>query len=69
MEQDDWLTNYRQDQGIKFSMQNVLHKAKYLDTNLPVFDIFLQNKKELQMYFDDFFPDILLESKIKFKPY
>lgn len=69
MEQDDWLSNYSQDQGIRFSMQNVLHKAKYLDKDLPVFDIFLQNKKELQIHFDAFFPDILLESKIKFKPY
>lgn len=63
MEQDDWLTNYRTDQGIKFSMQNVLNKAKYLEKNIPVFDIFLESKSELQIYFDEFFPDILLECK------
>lgn len=68
MEQDDWLSNYRQDQGIKFSMQNVLHKAKYLDTSIPIFDTFLQNKKELQIHFDAFFPDILLECTRKYKP-
>lgn len=68
MEQDDWLSNYRQDQGIKFSMQNVLHKAKYLDKNLSVFDIFLQNKQELQLYFDAFFPAILLECEKNYKP-
>ncbi len=67
MEKDDWLSNYRKEQGIKFSMQNVLHKAKYLDKDLPVFDIFLKNKKELQIYFDQFFPDILFECKNNFK--
>ncbi len=63
MEQDDWLTNYRQDQGIKFSMQNVLNKAKYLDKSIPVFDTFLKNKEPLQLWFDQFFPDILEECK------
>lgn len=59
MEQDDWLYNYREDQGIKFSMQNVLNKAKYLDTNIPVFEAFLQNKAMLQKCYNDFFPDLL----------
>ncbi|WP_379969097.1 ACP phosphodiesterase [Epilithonimonas sp. UC225_85] len=63
MEKEDWLSNYRQDQGIKFSMQNVLNKAKYLDKDLPVFDVFLENKDQLQYYFDNFFPDILSECK------
>lgn len=63
MEQDDWLTNYRQDQGIKFSMQNVLNKAKYLEKSIPVFDTFLKNKEPLQFWFDQFFPDILEECK------
>lgn len=67
MEQDDWLTNYRTDQGIKFSMQNVLNKAKYLEKNIPVFDLFLKNKKELQFYFNKFFPDIVSECTKTFK--
>lgn len=67
MEHDDWLTNYRQDQGIKFSMQNVLHKAKYLEKDIPVFEVFLEHKTELQIYFDRFFPDILLECKNNFE--
>jgi acyl carrier protein phosphodiesterase len=68
MEQDDWLTNYRQDQGIMFSMQNVLHKAQYLDKDIPVFNLFLKHKDELQIYFDNFYPDILSYCQINFKP-
>lgn len=63
MEQDDWLYNYRENQGIQFSMRNVLHKAKYLETDIPVFEAFLQNKKILQQCYNEFFPD--LEAHIK----
>nr|WP_314498952.1 ACP phosphodiesterase [uncultured Chryseobacterium sp.] len=63
MEHDDWLYNYRNDQGIKFSIQNVLHKAKYLDQGIPVFQAFLDNKDVLQKCYDDFFPDLLAHVK------
>lgn len=67
MEQDDWLTNYRQDWGIRFSMQNVLNKAKYLEKDLPVFDIFLNNKEKLGYFFDRFFPEIFSVCEREFK--
>lgn len=63
MEHDDWLYNYREDWGIKFSIQNVLNKAKYLDKNIPVFEAFLDNKDVLQKCYDDFFPDLLAHAK------
>ncbi|MGI9580840.1 ACP phosphodiesterase [Chryseobacterium sp. RRHN12] len=63
MEQDDWLYNYREDWGIKFSIQNVLNKAKYLDKDIPVFEAFLKNKDRLQQCYDDFFPDLLAHTK------
>ena len=63
MEKDNWLYNYRADWGIEFSMKNVLNKAKYLDKNTHVFDVFLQNKAQLKVHFDAFFPDILVEAQ------
>lgn len=63
MEYDDWLFNYREDWGIKFSMQNVLNKAKYLDKDIPVFQAFLDHKDILQKCYDDFFPDLLAHAK------
>ena len=63
MEQDDWLYNYREDWGIKFSIQNVLNKAKYLDKDIPVFEAFLTHKEFLQECYDDFFPDLLAHAK------
>ena len=61
MEKDNWLYNYREDWGIEFSMKNVLNKAKYLNKNLPVFEVFLSSKPQLQNHFDHFFPDVLAE--------
>ena len=61
MEKDNWLYNYRSDLGIEFSMKNVLNKAKYLNKNLAVFEVFLSSKPELQNHFDHFFPDVLAE--------
>lgn len=58
MEKDNWLYNYKEDWGIQFSVQNVLNKAKYLDKNLPVFEVFLNNKPQLKQHFDLFFPDL-----------
>lgn len=58
MEEDDWLFNYRYDWGIKFSIQNVLNKAKYLEKNLPVFPIFLEQKVVLGKCYQAFFPDL-----------
>lgn len=63
MEHDDWLYNYREDWGIKFSIQNVLNKAKYLEKDIPVFEAFLNNKKILQECYDDFFPDLIAHAK------
>lgn len=63
MEHDDWLYNYREDWGIKFSIQNVLNKAKYLEKDIPVFQAFLDNKEVLQKCYNDFFPDLLAHAK------
>lgn len=63
MEKDNWLYKYKEDLGIKYSMQNVLNKAKYLDKDLAVFDVFLKNKPQLQKHFDIFFPDLLAHAK------
>lgn len=63
MEHDDWLYNYREDWGIKFSIQNVLNKAKYLDKDIPVFQAFLDHKDILQKCYDQFFPDLLAHAK------
>lgn len=64
MEKDNWLYNYKENFGIKYSMQNVLNKAKYLEKDIAVFDVFLNNKPQLKKHFDLFFPDLLHHVKV-----
>ena len=64
MEKDNWLYNYKENWGIQYSMQNVLNKAKYLDKDLPVFEVFMNNKPQLQKHFDLFFPEFLEHAKM-----
>lgn len=63
MEKDNWLYNYKEDWGIKYSMQNVLNKAKYLEKDLEVFELFMKNKTQLQKHFDIFFPELMAHAK------
>lgn len=63
MEKDNWLYHYKDESGIGFSFRNVLHKAKYLDKNLAVFEVFLSNKKTLETHFNVFFPDLVNHTK------
>lgn len=58
MAEDDWLFNYRYLWGINFSMKNVLNKARYLDKDLPIFEVFLAHQSELKSHFDVFFPEL-----------
>lgn len=58
MEKDDWLSNYRFEWGIKFSIRNVLNKAKYLNEDLHVFEVFHHNRNHLKLHFDRFFPQL-----------
>lgn len=64
MEKDNWLYNYREDWGIKYSFQNVVSKAKYLEGNIPIYECFLKNKKPLQKHFDVFFPELVAHVKV-----
>lgn len=63
MQKDNWLYNYKEDWGIQYSMQNVLNKAKYLDKDLKVFEVFMNNKPQLQNHFDVFFPELLAHAQ------
>ena len=58
MEKNNWLFNYKFDLGIEYSFQNVLNKAKYLEKDISLHEVFLQNKDFLQQKFDLFFPEL-----------
>lgn len=58
MQEEDWLYHYREDWGIQLSMRNVLHMARYLEIDVPVFQTFLEHKSFLKECYQEFFPDL-----------
>lgn len=58
MQQNNWLFNYRNDWAIEKSFLHLKRKAKYLDEEIPVFDLFLNHKAELKAYYNAFFPEL-----------
>lgn len=58
MREHNWFYNYRNDWAIEKTFLNLKRKAKYLDEELPVFDLFLKNKDKLKEHYEAFFPDL-----------
>ena len=58
MKQHNWLLNYRKDYGIERSFAGLTYRAKYINKEHKAFDIFLENKIQLQICYDDFFNDV-----------
>lgn len=58
MQKDNWLYNYRNEWGVKYSFRNVVNKAQYLENGLDVFPLFLEHKDFLQEQYERFFPEV-----------
>jgi acyl carrier protein phosphodiesterase len=58
MKQHNWLYNYRTDYGIERSFSGLSYRAKYIDKDHKAFEIFLKNKTQVQICYDDFFKEV-----------
>lgn len=58
MVREDWLFNYRFEQGMKNSFRNVVKKAKFLDDDVDVFPAFNENRQLLAKKYTAFFPEL-----------
>lgn len=58
MKQQNWLLHYKTDYGIAKSFAGLTYRAKYINKAHQAFDIFLNNKHNLQTCYDAFFSDV-----------
>lgn len=56
MQRDNWLYNYRLPVGIERAFKGISNRAKYITDYDSAFQIFMNNRKELQVYYEQFFP-------------
>ena len=60
MQQQDWLYNYRFDEGLQKSFGGLARRAKYIEETNTAYQIFLDNKLDIQHYYKIFMPDVIL---------
>lgn len=58
MQSQDWLFNYRTDEGMQKSFAGLARRAKYITETDKAFDIFLCNKEDLRNWYQFFFPSL-----------
>lgn len=58
MQEQDWLYNYRFDEGIKKSMEGLRRRALYITEMETAFNIFQENKSSIKMLYAEFYPSV-----------
>ncbi len=58
MQAQDWLYNYRTNEGMQKSFGGLARRAKYIEETDTAYTIFLENKPTIQQAYDNFFPAI-----------
>jgi acyl carrier protein phosphodiesterase len=58
MQEQDWLYNYRTNEGMQKSFGGLARRAKYITETDTAYKIFLENKTAIQKEYDVFFPAV-----------
>ena len=58
MQQQDWLYNYRFNEGMQKSFGGLAKRATYIEETDTAYQIFLDNKSGIQHWYDIFMPDV-----------
>ena len=58
MKSQDWLYNYRTNEGMQKSFGGLARRAEYIEETDTAYQIFLENKENIQGYYEIFFPEI-----------
>lgn len=58
MQTQNWLYNYRQNEGIRRSFGGLVRRAAYLEDPLPAYQLFTEHYDKLAGAFSEFFPDV-----------
>lgn len=56
MKSQNWLVNYRTDNGIRQSFSGIVRRAKYMDNPIPAYNVFDRNKNKIEEQYLVFFP-------------
>ena len=60
MQEQDWLYNYRFNEGMQKSFGGLARRAKYIDETTTAYEIFLNNKEHINHWYKIFMPHVKL---------
>ena len=60
MREQDWLFNYRFNEGMQKSFGGLARRAKYIEETATAYQIFLNNKEHINHWYKIFMPDVKL---------
>ena len=60
MQQQDWLYNYKFNEGMQKSFGGLARRAKYIEETTTAYEIFLNNKEHINHWYKIFIPDVKL---------
>ena len=58
MQEQDWLYNYRFNEGMQKSFGGLAKRAKYITETDTAYDIFLTHKNDIRICYETFMPDV-----------
>ena len=58
MQAQDWLYNYRFNEGMQKSFVGLAKRAKYIEETDTAYDIFLTHKNDIRFWYETFIPDV-----------
>jgi acyl carrier protein phosphodiesterase len=65
MRTDDWLFNYRTNEGMRKSLAGLVRRAAYLSESSTAYNLFLEHYVSLNECYHEFFKDVKLFAKQK----
>ena len=58
MQAQDWLYNYRFNEGMQKSFVGLAKRAKYIEETDTAYEIFLTHKNDIRFWYETFIPDV-----------
>ena len=58
MKDQNWMYHYRKEEGIRKSFEGLRRRAKYITETDTAFSIFITHKKEMEPYYERFYPSV-----------
>ena len=67
MKTEDWLYNYKYNEGVRKTLHGLIRRAAYLKESSTAYNLFLQHYTDLNNCYQEFFKDVKQFAKEKFE--